>query len=226
MTNLFVILLFFFSAGCGRWNHSDVLTLSGTLEMTEHNVGSRVAARLSKLFVEEGDTVKKGQLIAVLDRYDQAKRDYERAKEILREGGSTRQTVEQLSLALEDQRVVSPVDGVVLNKVREVGEVLAPGGVVAVIGDQADLWVRVYVPEGQVNQVHLNMPAEIRFDGLTRPFKGRVRTVSPKAEFTPRNVQTVEERVLQVFAVKVRLESPEPFLRPGVSADVVLDLRQ
>jgi HlyD family secretion protein len=83
--------------------------------------------------------------------------------------------------------------------------------------------VRVYVPEGVINRISMNQAATVKFDGMKDRFNGRVIFVAPKAEFTPRNVQTPEERVTQTFAVKVRVEDPELFLRPGVAADVVFD---
>src|SRR3989338_8942417 len=85
------------------------LDLSGTLELTEYSLGARVPGRLSTLKVDEGKRVKKGQLIATLDRYDQAKRDYERAFQLFNEGGATKQTLEEAQLSLEDQQIISPV---------------------------------------------------------------------------------------------------------------------
>jgi HlyD family secretion protein len=72
-----------------------------------------------------------------------------------------------------------------------------------------------------VSRIKMRQAATIRVDGLDQDFKGYVTFIAPKAEFTPRNVQTPEERVTQTFGVKVRIEKPEPWLRPGVSADVV-----
>jgi len=73
--------------------------------------------------------------------------------------------------------------------------------------------------------VHLNEQAMLHFDGLKKKFKGHVSYISPRAEFTPRNVQTPEERVAQTFAVKVMLDQVEPDLRPGVASDVTINLK-
>ena len=211
-------------AGCG-YLVSPSSKFSGTLEMTEHSVGARVPGRLSTRTVKEGDRVSKGSMLGTLDRYDQVKKDYERLRNIFKTGGSTEQALEHASLDLQDQQIVSPVDGIVLLKVRETGEVLPAGGPVLVIGDTGNLWVRVYVPEGMINRVHLNDRATVKFDGLGEKFEAHVSFISPKAEFTPRNVQTKEERVTQTFAVKVQLENPGAFLRTGVSADVEIHLK-
>lgn len=209
-------------SGCHLFGPSN-LKFSGTLEMTEHSVGARVPGRLTTLNVQEGDTVQKGQRIGTLDRFEQAKKDYERAESVHKSGGVTDQALEHAKLDLEDQEIVSPVDGVVLTKVRETGEIVPAGGPVADLGDSKDLWVRIYVPEGVINKVRMGQSAEVRFDGLKKPFNGRVSFIAPRAEFTPRNVQTSEERVTQTFAVKVAVDDPDRALRPGVSADVTLN---
>lgn len=219
-----IVFLFFVLAGCAQNGKEQTLKFSGTLELTEHALGAKVAGRLASLSVDEGDAVKKDDVIAALDRFEQAQKDYERLKGLLEQGGATEQEVEHAFLAMDDQRVVSPVDGVVLVKVHEVGETLAAGSPVVVVGDRGSLWVRVYVPEGLVNKIKMNQPAVLRFDGLKEEFQGRVSFIASKAEFTPRNVQTSEERITQTFAVKVTLEHPPEFLRPGVAADVAINI--
>ncbi len=221
----FVLFLLLCLSACQSRRVDSQLELAGTLEMTEHLVGMPVPGRLVQLLVDEGDEVKRGQLLASLERFEQSKRDYERQVSLLARGGGNQQTVEQAELAMEDQRALAPVDGVVLTKVHETGEVISSNSPVLVIGDRSRLWVKVYVPEGYVNRIRMGQPATLRFDGLTREFKGKVSFISPEAEFTPRNVQTPEERVTQTFAVKVTLDEIEPYLRPGVAADVTLPLR-
>lgn len=223
---LILALVLFIAYGVFQFWQGKHLRLTGTLEMTEHSLGARVPSRLEKLFVDEGDAVKQGELVATLDRYDQAKRDFDRVEGIYKAGGATQQEYEEAKLTLEDQQIVSPVDGVVLLKVREAGEVLTAGSVVVVVGDDKELWVRVYVPEGLVNRVKVGQTASLKFDGVKKEFKGHVSYVAPQAEFTPRNVQTPEERVTQTFAVKVILDEKDPSLRAGVAADVKLDLRE
>jgi HlyD family secretion protein len=211
--------------GC-RMGRDSELFLSGTLEMTEHSVGARVPGRIASLGFDEGQTVAKGQVLATLDRFEQAQRDSERLKRQLGQGGVSQQAAEQGDLAVEDQRVVSPVDGVVLVKVRETGEIVAAGGPVAVIGDTARIWVRVFVPEGDIARVRLGQTASVAFDGIEKKTAGKVIYIAPKAEFTPRNVQSQEERVTQTFAVKIALDQPDPGLKPGIASDVTLNLDQ
>lgn len=209
--------------GC-RWWAPHQLELSGTLELTEHALGARVPGRVITLTVDEGDQVKAGAVVATLDRFEQASRDYARAQALYDQGGVTAQAREQAALAVDDQRVVAPIDGVVLLKVYDVGEVVAPGAPIIVLGDLRRQWVRVFVPEGLIAQVRMGQPAMLRVDGMRAPVRGHVSFLATKAEFTPRNVQTPEERVTQTFAVKVEVDAPSAALHPGIAATVTLPL--
>lgn len=210
------------AAGCGKIFSWGQWQFSGTVELDEHNVAALVPGRLVTLTADEGDKVKRGQLLGTLDRYEQAARDFERTQRLFDKGGATRQAVELAQLAVEDQAIRSPVDGVVLVRVHELGEVVASGSPVLVIGDRSHIWVRIYVPEGQINRIRQGQEAWAHLDGLRQGFKGHITFIADKAEFTPRNVQTAEERVTQTFSVKITLDQPPEFLRPGVAADVTL----
>ena len=210
---------------CRVWLFPEEFHFTGTLEVTEHNVGARVPGRITELFIDEGSSVKTGDVIATLDRYEQARKDYERAKKLFEKGGVSEQTLEEASLTLQDQQILSPVNGNVLVKIKEKGEVVSAGSPVAVIGDMSKRWVRIFVPEGQINRISLGDSAQIHFDGIGQSFRGRVIFIATRAEFTPRNVQTEEERVTQTFAVKVEIQDPPENLRPGVAADLKLKVK-
>ncbi|MBU3758755.1 MAG: HlyD family efflux transporter periplasmic adaptor subunit [Candidatus Omnitrophica bacterium] len=212
----------FFYLSCSLSPFGEKMKFTGTLEMTEHKVGARAAGRIRQLNVDEGSRVRRGDLLAVLDRYDQNAKDLKRAEALFKAGGVSEQSLELARLSLEDQSIVSPVDGIVLLKVHEAGEIAAAGSPVVVVGDDSKFWVRIYVPEGQINKIRLGQGALIRFDGIRKRYPGHVSYVAPQAEFTPRNVQTPEERVTQTFAVKVNLDDAEEFVRPGVAAEVTL----
>ena len=220
---VFIVALNFLG-GCSQSPGSQHLKFSGTLELTEHSTGAKATGRLTSVLVDEGDHVRPRQLIATLDRFEQAKKDYERTQQLVKQGGATQQSLEYAQLSMEDERVVSPVDGIVLMKIHEAGETVAAGNPVVVIGDRGKLWVRVYIPQSLINRVKVEQAVDIQLDGLKETFPGHVRSIAPRAEFTPRNVQTPEERITQTFAVKVVIDHPPGYLRPGVAADVFLKL--
>lgn len=219
------ISIFVFLAGCNSLGNETTLKFSGTLECTEHALGARVVGRLTGLAVNEGQAIQKGQLIATLDRFDQSQKDLERVQQLYEQGGTTLQELEHAALTRDDQQIVSPLEGIVLVKVHQIGEIIQAGAPVVVVGDRQEMWVRIFVPEGIINKIKMGQSAEVRFDGVKEHLLGHISFIAPRAEFTPRNVQTQEERVTQTFAVKVCLDAPPVYLRPGVAADVYLDTK-
>lgn len=124
-------------------------------------------------------------------------------------------------VTLEDTRVFSPIDGVVTRKHAEVGETVAAGRAVVTLTNLSRPWVRVYIPETQIGRVRLGDVADIVIDTFPgRAFEGRVTYIAAEAEFTPKNVQTQEERVKLVFGVDVTADNPDGVLKPGMPADV------
>jgi HlyD family secretion protein len=120
----------------------------------------------------------------------------------------------------------APFGGVVSVRHREPGEVVAPGAPVLTLLERDDRWVRIYVPEDKLGAVHLGAAAALHSDTYPgRTYRGQVTFLASEAEFTPKNVQTREERVRLVYAVKVRIvEDPRFELKPGLPVDVEIAL--
>jgi HlyD family secretion protein len=103
------------------------------------------------------------------------------------------------------------------------GDLIAPNTPVATLLERDQIYVRIYIPETQIGRVHLGQKAQIRVDSFpNQAFDGAVEQINQQAEFLPRNVQTVEERVHQVFGVKVRIGDTSHLVRAGMAADVTL----
>jgi len=127
----------------------------------------------------------------------------------------------ELDTQLGEMKVLSPTNCVleVLNV--KVGDVAAPNQPVATLLLTNHIWVRVFVPEPWLGHIKLGDAVKVRVDSFPgKDFTGTVEQIARSAEFTPRNVQTVGERVKQVFGVKVRLENTGSQLRAGMAADV------
>ncbi len=298
----------------------DVLVLSGNVEVTEINMGFKSAGRIIKLSVKEGEKIKQGEELAVIDRaelesqaeqnraylsetltrlgelktgarpqeiaqaranvdsakaeFSKAEKDYERFRALYQKGTIAAQqldnaqkiyesafarhknAVETLSLVregprsevikaagervrqakaalsiseerLKDAVIYAPVSGVILQKVRELGETVAPGTAVYTIGDLENPWIKVYVKEDKLGLVTLGQKAEVTTDSYPgKKYEGKVSYISSEAEFTPKNVQTKEERVKLVFGVKVSVKNTNDELKPGLPADVKILLKQ
>jgi HlyD family secretion protein len=133
-------------------------------------------------------------------------------------------SIAQVQATLDNAAIVAPFNGVVTVRHREPGESAAPGAPVITVMNTQDRWVRIYVREDQVGRVAIGQEARITSDSHPgKTFNGRVSFIASEAEFTPRNVQTKEERVKLVYAVKVTIVGDEALeLKPGVPADVEL----
>ncbi len=126
--------------------------------------------------------------------------------------------VAQLEQQIADASTASPLDGVVTSKLVEPGELIAAGTALAVVSDLAKPWLTVYVGEPDLPRVKLGGKADVRTDdGQARV--GTVSFVSPEAEFTPKNVQTRDERVKLVYKVKIALENADGLFKPGMPAE-------
>lgn len=295
------------------------LPLSGNVEVTEVDLGFKSSGRLSELLVEEGQRVKKGDRLAVLERAEleglvnqnrahlsemqarveelkvgsrpqeleqagagvraagaelvKAKNDYGRAEMLYKNGAISEQqmdaakrgydvamaqhqkAVEVMSLAKEGPRkeelkaakeriqqataalrvseerlndavLYAPVSGVVLRKNIEPGETVASGVPVYTIGDLENPWVKVYVKEDKLGLLKLGHKAGVTVDSYPgKIYEGKVTYLSSEAEFTPKSVQTQEERVKLVFGAKVSVKNVNDELKPGMPADVRIKLQ-
>lgn len=152
-----------------------------------------------------------------------------RAERIAAQEGALAQAeaaVEQAEALLDFATIRAPFRGRITVRHREPGEAVTPGAPVLTVMNPDDRWVRIYVPARDVGRVALGQPASITADAYdARTYPGEVVFIASEAEFTPRNVQTTEERVKLVYQVKVRIVGdPDLDLKPGLAADVRLEV--
>jgi HlyD family secretion protein len=184
-------------------------------------------ARKQILQAEENLKLARTTRIAVELR----KKELEQAKERLGETKIASQAAKARVQSLEarevearanvtDTRVVAPFDGTILRKLVEEGQVVAPGTPLVTFVDLSKLYVKVYLPEGEIAKVRLGNAARVYVDAFPKKyFEAAVSEVSQQAEFTPRDIHMKDERVKLVFAVKLALKDPQGFLKPGMPAD-------
>jgi HlyD family secretion protein len=129
-----------------------------------------------------------------------------------------------LEKSLKDAKVTSPVAGIITQKLVDLGELVAPRTPLAIVADLDHVWANVYVDEPFIPRVTLGQSVTLHTDGGGPTVTGTVTFISPKAEFTPRNVQTAEERSKLVFRLKVTVDNSKGVLKQGmpVEADVTL----
>lgn len=141
--------------------------------------------------------------------------------------GQAKAALDASQQRLKDMVLTAPMTGVVLRKNVELGETVGAGVSVYTVGDLKSPWIKVYVPEASIGKVKLSQEARVATDSFPgKTYKGRVSFISSEAEFTPKQVQTQEERVKLVFGVKVIVDNEKDELKPGMPADVTIILQR
>ena len=130
-----------------------------------------------------------------------------------------------LEKAVHDAGVIAPVSGVVTQKLVDAGEIVMRGTPLVVITDLDHAWANLFVPEPVIPRVKLGQPATVHTDAGGQALSGTVTFISPKAEFTPRNVQTAEERSKLVYRIKVGVDNRAGVLKSGMPVDAQLELQ-
>lgn len=179
------------------WQNSEQI-VTGTIEAKEIHLGVVMSGIVEAVLVEEGDAVRENQLLAIVDGVS---------------GGNS-------------GRIRSPIDGVVLLRAAEPGEISAAGGSLLVIANLDEMTLTIYVPEDQYGKIYLGQEYPITVDSFPdRVYMGKVAHISDKPEFTPQNTRTVEGRKSTVYAVRLTVSNPDHDLKPGMPADVTLNLQ-
>jgi HlyD family secretion protein len=138
-----------------------------------------------------------------------------------------RQGLNKAKLQLEYTGLYSPISAVVLSKSAEAGEYVTPGAAVITIGDLSRPWLRAYVNETDLSRIKLNQTVDVTTDTYPdKVYPGRISFISSEAEFTPKSVQTRDERVKLMYRIKIALENPEDELKPGMPADALITLNE
>jgi HlyD family secretion protein len=210
------------------------------------NKGDKIAildsAELESVVTQNRASVRNSEA-----QFEKAQNDLERYTQLFRDGVISPQqmdsaktaydvSVSQLQMSqaslktsevrLRDSVIYATLNGIVLRKNVEEGETVAAGTSIFTIGDLENPWIKVYVKEDKLGLVKLGQTAQVTTDSYPgKIYEGAVTYISSEAEFTPKNVQTREERVKLVFGVKVSVKNVNNELKPGMPADVKIPLK-
>jgi HlyD family secretion protein len=194
-------------------------------------------ARIVELY--NGNATTEQQYDAAISRYDVALAQYNQARENLNKVKSIirPEEIEQaqanlkrsiagvdlLKESIDECRIFAPVSGVVSKKFVEAGEIISPSTSILRISNLETVDLVIYIPETDLAKVKLGQDAEVQIDAFKdKTYTGKIIFISPEAEFTPKNIQTPDERTKLVFAVKIRIPNPQMELKPGLPADAIL----
>ncbi|HEY9734959.1 MAG TPA: HlyD family efflux transporter periplasmic adaptor subunit [Trichocoleus sp.] len=142
------------------------------------------------------------------------------------EVASAQAAVQEATARLGNLQIVSPIAGIVQTRSVEPGTVVSPGTTLLTLINLEDVYLRGFIPEGEVGQIQIGQPAQVYLDSFPeQPLAAEVRAVDPEASFTPENIYFREDRVRQVFGVELAIENPQGFAKPGMPADgeIVVD---
>jgi len=195
--------------------------------------------RMDQLYVAK--TISEKQHEDAVNRYNSMQQQYKSAREnydkllkfarpeeIKQAMARVDQTIANENLVkkhIRDSYVVSPISGFVVKKYFEAGETVAPMSSLLKLSDLSKVKLLIYVSEKELGKVKLGQEADVTTDSYDgKKYEGKVIYISPEAEFTPKNIQTKDERTKLVFAVKIEIPNPNFELKPGMPADAVVHL--
>lgn len=175
--------------------------------------GALTAARANLV----NPAIRSSQAAAIQGQILQAQADIAAAQA---EAERARAQLEEASANRKDLQVIAPFTGTVATRTAEPGEVVMAGTPIITLVNLAEVYLRAFVPEGQIGRVRVGQPARVYLDSApAKPLEAQVMRIDPRASFTPENTYFREDRVKQVVGVKLRLRSADGFAKPGMPAD-------
>ena len=260
IATVFIVYLFI-----GNDKNENELTIYGNVDIRQADLGFRVYGRVQNLMYEEGDEIKTGDLMAVLDRipyeetvaqrkaelkeaeadlkkykYQFSKRynvnseaisreDYDDALFNLKIKESSYEAAEAALASaltnLEDTQIFCPTDGFILTRIREPGSVVNIGEPVYTLSIKEPVWIRTYVDEPNLGKIFPGMQGEVYTDTKGgNVYIGHIGFISPVAEFTPKNVETINLRTDLVYRLRLYIDNPDKWLRQGMPVTIKLKL--
>jgi len=132
---------------------------------------------------------------------------------------------QQIQANIAYLNIKSPIDGIVTARVVEPGAVVVPGQTLLSLIDLTTVYLRGYVPEGAIGRVRVGQSCQVKLDSSPdKPFEGKIIQIDPEGSFTPENIYFKDDRVKQVFGIKIGINQPDRFAKPGMPADALIKL--
>ncbi len=240
------------------------IKLYGNVDIKEVSTSFRVSGRLKQLFFDEGDAVKEGDLLAILENdtflndlelakanievaragMDNAERKFKRTKELFKNDSASKQEFDDDKYALDqaraqfeaqkakakisqtslnDTKLFAPSDAFVMTRAFEIGSMLTQNQTVYELSLSNQAYVRAYVDEKDLGKIINGMNVKIKTDSATE-YEGQIGFISPKAEFTPKSVETTSLRTELVYRLRITVKNPDAKLKQGMPVTVLVKL--
>jgi HlyD family secretion protein len=228
----FLLLILVLGAVSWWWlrKQTEPFYYAGTIEASKIDVPARIATVIAEVNAGEGSTVSQGQRLVRLECEDMkiqarlAQQELKRGQMLVKAGSipvdkfdQLQARSQELDLRLSWCDVQAPSNGTVLTRYFEPGEWVSPGAKLFTLADLSQVWTYFYVAQAQVTPLRVGAVVSAYLPELgARVIKGRIVKINDEAEFTPKNVQTREERTRLVFGVKVQFDNADGLLKPGM----------
>lgn len=228
-------------------NPAGELVGSGSIEATQIVISSKAVGKILEVKVDEGNTVTAGDVIALIDKsdvetslktaqakYNVAKSDLKRNEGLYKDQMISSQQYDLASanfdaasaaldaakLQLDNTTIMAPSSGTILVRAVEPGELATVGTPIVTMADLKEVKLTVYLAEKDIGKIKLGQEVKVSVDSYpNEKFIGKLINISDTAEFTPKSIQTKDERTTQVFAIKIKIPNPDQKLKPGMPAD-------
>jgi HlyD family secretion protein len=233
-----IILAALVLAGVMVFNHikANRLVYAGTLEAEEVDISPGVVSEIQSVEVNEGDKVHAGQLLVKLACEEvriaasNVENDFARAQRLYESGSMPKAAYDKIKFQHADSTlklswcdITAPSDGTVLSVYHRKGEWTRPGMNLLTLANIKDIYTFIYVEKSKLVKLRPGLELEGGLPEMKgKVFKGKVAFIRPEAEFTPKNVQTRDQRERLVFGVKVAFDNSEGILNPGLPIEVKL----
>ncbi len=198
-----------------------VVISPGTVKAPVFDLGTKMGGILSAVLVHEGQIVQKGQLLATFDNYQQAKNDYDRTLKLFKDGYASSQNLDNVRMALDNSRIISPSYGIVAKSDYRAGETILPGTAAITVVDESSSWVEAQVDEIDVAQITLGQKATITCDNYPdKQYSGTLYWVSPLAELRQVGGRVKVDEESYVFPIKIKFDGDHKELKTNMSVNV------
>lgn len=257
--SLFIAGLYLYNSFCCS---DDKIILNGNVEIQDVNISFRVPGRVSKIMAEEGDFVKKGDILAILDtdilenqmklaqaqmeesveNFYNSEKDYKRNLVLLKNKSISEKiyddsvvkykvakakkdaamaNYELSKIQLNDTKLVSPIDGTILTRNIEPGEMVTVGGTAFSLMPNLNTRVKTFASESILSKIKYDDVVYVSIDSIpNKKFKGHIGFISSEAEFTPKNIETKELRASLMYRIRVIVDESSPELKHGMPVTI------
>ncbi len=209
------------TAVVGRGPIEEIISAGGIVDAPVYNLGSKTGGRIVVWHAKEGDTVKKGQLLAEFDSYEQARNDFVRTQELFKEDAASQQQFDAAKAVFDNSRIVAPDDGLVARRYYEEGETVVPGSSAIEIVNYSKCWVEGQIDEVDISNVKIGDQVNITSDDYPgRSFTGEVYWIAPVAELRKVGGRVKMDEESYVFPLKAKFLGAHEEMKVNMSVNL------